>query len=432
MRQITQEYNSVGIIRNTSVIVPATLVILIGQIASMSDSSGLLLIDLGIVGIIALFLTEDNLFPFMLCLVAPNRILTYGPISAPTIIMLVGLFRNIKAACKFEKPFFISVFGLFGMSIFTGFLGDSMIFDAIKIIVVLRFLRIYTDCNNIQQSYICYVKYCAIGCLISGGISLIINPDSISDAGRFSLSQSGENVLGILCAILVVHFIAIAINGYFEKKGYLFIYSFALIGIGFLTGSRSFFLALAIGFLFLLFTIFLKFDLKSLARMLLICLIGVILCYSLVSSSSFISDYLSKILYRVNKLQGTDISNGRFTLWTQYINVLNDYPAHLLFGGLNPSDYGIENVAHNMIIEQVVSYGIIGSIFVISAYNCMLKCLQRESHSTIKILSVNSVPLIALLGAIMVSHTLLGVPQTIMLYFGVIGLYVHENVEVSR
>ena len=432
MRENTQALNSANVVRNIGVLVPTILVIFIGQISSMSNLSRVLLADLGIVGIIALILPEKNILPFMLCMIAPNRILTYGSISAPTIIMLVGILRNMKLACKFEKRFLVSVLGLFGISVFTGLFGKEMILDAIKIVVVLIFLRIYTDCDNIRQSYIRYIQYCALGCVLSGVISLVINPNSISDAGRFSLSGSGENVLGILCAVLVLHLVTIAIDDHQVRKGFLFIYCVFLIGIGFLTGSRSFFLAIAVGLLFLFFTIVVKLNIRAFAKMLIICIFAIILFYILYNYNGFINNYLSKILYRINKLKNTDVSNGRFTLWTQYINVLSNNTVHLLFGGMKPSDFGIKKVAHNMIIEQIVSFGIVGSCFIISAYSCMFKYLQRRSESIIKLISVNMAPIVALLGASMVSHTLLGVPQTIMLYLGVIGLYEQNNMEVSR
>ncbi len=429
MEERAQEFKIVKAGSNLGVLVWTAISIIIGQIANMSNSTGLLLIDLILVGIVSLFISEERILPFMLCLIAPNRILTYGPISAPTIIMMIGIFRNIKLAFKLEKQFFISIFGLICISIFTFFLGDAMLLDAIKIFVVLSFLRIYTDLDNIRYSYIKYVKYCALGCILSGIISLAINPSSISDAGRFSLSGSGENVLGILCATIILHFVTIAINEYQIRKSPLFIYSLILMGIGFLTGSRSFFLAIAIGMICLFLTILFKLDIRSLLKTLLICLVVVIFCYAVISSSEYIRDIFSKLIYRTNKLQNTDISNGRFSLWSQYLYVLNSNPVHLLFGGMNPSDYGINKVAHNMIIEQLASFGVIGSLFIISAYLSIFKYLRQNSGSKIKLVSAQIVPLIAFLGASMVSHTLLGVPQTMMLYLCAIGLFVSNSVE---
>ena len=75
--------------KRITLICVAIIVILIGQFAEVRGSNVLLLSAIVIATIYGMFCDISQLAGLVLLLVAPNRLLTYGPISAPAIIMLL-------------------------------------------------------------------------------------------------------------------------------------------------------------------------------------------------------------------------------------------------------------------------------------------------------------------------------------------------------
>ncbi|CYX69608.1 TPA: O-antigen ligase family protein [Streptococcus suis] len=407
---------------NIEILLLSAVIIFLGQIALKNDSNAILLIALIMVGFAAAILPQDNLMPFMLCMIAPNRLLTYGSISAPIIIILVALFKGNRYLHQ-PKKFFLSSMALIGYTIITLFIGESLIFDAIKIVAVLLFFIMYTNCQDIHTSYVRYTVFCSLGCLLSAGITLLINKNSISEAGRFTIKGSGQNVLGILCAIMAINLLVIVLNYVNKKKLFYVFLSTILCGIGFLTGSRSFLLAIGTGIFGLVIMMMVKLDFKRLFKIGFIISLVTFGAIFAVKFSSFINNYWDLIMYRVTKLQNVDVSNGRFDLWEQYITIFREQPIYFWFGGLSIDDSQVQYVAHNMIIEQIASFGVIGSIFILNLYISAVLVIKKYSKCDIKIFSFTVVPLIAFLGSSMVSHTILGIPQTTMLFLCIFSLF---------
>ena len=402
-----------------------TVIIVIGQMYVISDNNIYIFMALGITVLVSCILPLNTLIPFMLCLIAPNRVLTYGMISAPTIVMLVGIIRRASCVIKMKKNLFLGSFLLIEISIITSFLGEIQVFDAIKIIIVILFLSSYTEREFVEDTYVDYVKFCAVGCILSSIIAFIMNPSSISESSRFSLNGLGENTLGILCAVLIMNFIVIFINRC-ESGNLILIFIVALCGIGFLTGSRSFMLAVAIGLVGIIVSLILRLQIGSLVKVgsfFILIIVGVVV---LINTNDFINRYWTQILYRILKLQAQDISNGRYELWEQYINIFKSYPFHLWLGGVNAEVYGIQLVAHNMILEQLACFGIVGSLFITYIYCSAYMNIKNESYSYIEWKSHRIVPMVSLLVVSLVSHTLLGVPQTIMLFLSSLALLKKE------
>lgn len=416
---------------NIEILLFSAVIIIVGQLASNSKSDAILLGALFISILASFVLPQRALMPFMLCMIAPNRLLTYGPISAPTIIMLVGLLKKLNICRCQPKKFFLSAASLIGYTVVTMFIGESMVLDAIKIIVVLLFFILYTECEDIQSFYVKYVLFCSMGCLMSAGIAIMINPSSISDAGRFTVSGSGENVLGILCAIMAINILVIVLNNKVNKKIVCLSIAALLCAIGFLTGSRSFLLAIAMGIVGIIVMLIIKLEMKKLFKIGLIIVVAAIAALFVFKSSNFINNYWNQIMYRITKLQGVDVSNGRYDLWNQYVEIFKEHPVYLWLGGLGVGEYGLQYVAHNMIIEQIASFGIVGSIIILALYASVISIIGSYSCSYIKLFTFSIIPLVVLLGSSMVSHTLLGIPQTTMLFICVFALFNSKKMEAA-
>ena len=88
------------------IILYSIIVIFIGQIAKMNFLDSLVITALFCTLFFSIILPKNDLLLFMLCILSANRLLTYGPISAPTVVMLTALLRKIKMIRHVKKKFF--------------------------------------------------------------------------------------------------------------------------------------------------------------------------------------------------------------------------------------------------------------------------------------------------------------------------------------
>lgn len=401
---------------NLKIILCSIIIITIGQISYMNSSEGLAIVALLVCVFFSGILPIESLFPLMLCILPANRLLTYGPISAPTVIMLIALFRIVRTLVHIQKQVFGLCAMLIGYSTLTLFGGGKVFFDSIKIVVMLLFIYKCVDVSSIKISHYRYTIFCAIGCIFTSLIVLISNPASIIESSRFTFSKNGENVLGIMCAVIAINLFILLLEKKTSKRIMLIILVILLLGIGFMTGSRSFMLAVVIGIIGIIIMLILRMQVCSLLKTIALLVIGLIGAIFLVKTSDFINNYWNSIVYRVTKLQTVDVSNGRYEIWREYIEAFHQHPNYLWFGGLSVGTNGIKLEAHNMIIEQIAAYGIIGSVILVPLYYIIFKRIICESSSSVMWNTYRIVPLIVLLSISMVSHTLLGVPQTTMLF----------------
>lgn len=404
-------------------LIAAFAIILIGEFAEHGRTGILLSIAFLLTAVYSYLCEESQLFYFMLLLVAPNRILTLGPISAPSIVMLVGVFRMVLQKRFRIKPRFLFLsFLLLSVSLLTYINGASQLFSSAKIIIVLCFIYMYTETKHISQTYIELTEACATGCILTSLLTIAINPSSLYDSFRFSLTGSGgENVLGILCAIMALNLIYIVLYSDVNRLKYI-TYVGVLVIVGLLTGSRSALICLLIGFIGIFFISLFKRSFKQAFVLLLITFAIVIIGYYSMQGDNIISIYIERFIYRSQKRANNDISNGRYELWAQYIDVFKNNSRILFFGGMDIKKYGINIVAHNMIIEQLACYGIIGSIILVSLYLGVLSGIKELGGAKYRLVSSATVPMIALLIVSFFSHTLLGIPQTMMLLICALGI----------
>lgn len=395
----------------------ATFIIILGQISIFFDSSAVLIIALTVSVLVAIKIDQNEFVPFMLLLIAPNRSLTFGPISAPTIIMLIGVLRSLNGVTlKISKNFFIYILVFFGYCVATTGIGESQVLSAFKIVVVLLFIWIYWSRDEIEKLYVKYVKCCSFGCIISTVIALFFNPSFLSESTRFSISDNGgENVLGIICGVMALHLLCIFLTEKGQEKGSAVMAVF-LIAIGLITGSRSFLMVLGIGVFSIITISFFKLNIKRLGKILILMVFVAGIGILILSTNDFLSEYMDQLVYRINKLATQDISNGRYEIWKQYLALFKQNNIYFWFGNMDLTENGVIYVAHNMLLEQIASIGIIGSFIISALYISTYLHIIRKSKSYIIWFSEKIVPFIGFIIVSFVSHTLLGVPQTIMLY----------------
>ena len=396
------------------------IIIVLGILADEAKSNIILALGLVITCVVSLVVKADLLIPLVFLLIAPNRLLTLGPISAPTIVMIVGVMRE---GFRIRKTLFMQSMILIIYSVATMFIGKPVLFDSLKTIVVLIFLEEFSKTLEIQKQFSLCVKSAVFGCGLSFVLALASDFEAIKESNRFALTENGQNVFGITCAVLIVSLIVDILDTSNDKKCGVAnknISAFLLVIMGILTGSRSFLLAVAVGVIIVIAVEIKKIDVRNVVRLMLLGIALVIVLAFLYAQNDLIRNYVNSFVYRMEKLQRTDISNGRFELWMQYITVLIEEPQYLWFGNLNPIDFGIDLVAHNMILEQIADFGAIGSAIIFIMYLSAFQRIACDANCVINYGRL-AAPLAALLSASMVSHSLLGVPQTMMLYMCFIG-----------
>lgn len=403
----------------------AILVIVMGQLSNLLHAEWIILLAFALVSIIAFKCPRNLLIPLMLFFLAPNRILTYGAISVPTIVIVISIVRCIKNI-KVDAWFFVNSLGLVLLTIISANYGSSMILDAFKVILLLLFLQSYSE-SDIEKFYTICIEKCAYGCISSFVIAIILNPNSIINVSRFSLTSSGENVLGILAGVLFVNLVYII---FIKKPECLFKYyclSVSVLCIGLLTGSRSFFMEVGISLIGLILWLLICGKWRLLSKTIAFILLVSTSLYIFYNNNLQIYNYIEGLIYRITKLQSSDVSNGRFDIWEQYAYVFSNYPIYLVLGGLDVNTFAIDFVAHNMIIEQVASYGIIGSILITIIYFKTFQIIKFKSLSEFVLSDGSFISLLSFLAVSMVSHTLLGVPQTSMLFMCLISIYKNKR-----
>ena len=397
---------------------------LLGHLAEAHNSELCLVAALALTLIYASTCNNEQLASFMLLLVAPNRLLTLGPISAPALVMLVGVVRmSMGGKSKISREALICSILILTTSILAAINGRSQLLSSIKVLIVLCFIRMYFPSTRPTKRYIEYVENCSLGCIITSTLALVINPRLLTENVRFSLTGSGgENVLGILCAVMIINLLIIVFYRNDQRKVVHVASAISLLLVCFLTGSRTAFLCLIIGIIGICVLACIKLQFKHAFYLILLVVAVGGLAHLILNGNEVVTDYVQRLVYRTQKLANSDISNGRFEIWKAYFEVLKSNPRILWFGGMNQASFGINIVAHNMILEQLVEYGIIGSFLILILYCVTYSDVINASDSRARALSEGMVPVIALLVASMFSHTLIGIPQTMMLFVSAYGL----------
>lgn len=192
------------------------------------------------------------------------------------------------------------------------------------------------------------------------------------------------------CAILIIMDISLLSVLYYYKdiKFEFWILLAVLVPLGFLTYSKSYFLAIAL--LLVMLIIFVIFPKSKALGLFVTLLFGILV--ALVISGKFAM--INTILER---FEVGDITSGRDDLNADYIRYINENIDVFFFGeGIAVDRFvGAKNNVHNLYIETLFNIGFIGSILF---YTTIILCLKHSSKDGIKPKRkiVNFIPLIFL------------------------------------
>ena len=96
-----------------------------------------------------------------------------------------------------------------------------------------------------------------------------------------------------------------------------------------------------------------------------------------------------------------------------------------LIEGITTQTSSVSNMAHNMLIEQITMYGIIGTILVLLLYISSAMRIRRSVNDVLKKCKIKyAVCIILVFAAGMVSHIITSVLVTTELYLGIMQFFV--------
>ena len=318
----------------------------------------------------------------------------------------------------------------------------EFIYKFIQVATILIIPLLWTTIN-LKKSDIVNAIYCFVSGILICALSLLwqsierygwavvvggqnrLGMDLDMDGANMSTSLN-TNVLAILMVCVVVLSFVL---GYCKKMPRGFIaFNFVLAFIVILTTlSRGGILKLGIFLVFyVLFCIKGKFAFTK--RITLVALITVVVMYAFIK----LPDIGSGLMYRLTNV--SDITNGRIELNEECLSAWMDN-LYSIFFGYGAQNYltavsTLKNSAHNMVVDVLVSWGLVGLMTIVGWYYYLYKAYIKRT---------NAEPLrIALLPAVMYIISLqdgqfltVETPFMILSFFFIIG-NLFSSVEMSR
>lgn len=280
-----------------------------------------------------------------------------------TYLTIVLALKLIIKKQKIEKRFLILWMLLFAIQVVGCNLNwGTLIKQASVLLLVYGYFHC---CKNItKQIVLNFGIGVLISCFAANMTSVfsnlhaylrVIRAYEISlDTYRFTALYSDPNYLSKTLIVLCISLFVLIQQKEISPRYYVFIA--LLIGFGFQTISKSFFLMLIV-MVILFFAILIRTGHwgTALAIILFCAIVVVLFMYGRIS-------VFDSFLERITSTN--DVTTGRTEIWKDYISILFSNPVNLLFG------FGIGStpkyMAHNTYLDLLYNYGTFGSIVFIA------------------------------------------------------------------
>ena len=383
--------------------------------------------------ILAAILGGNRVSLIYVAIALPNtKCLTLVGASDAVIICFVSVVFRILSEKKVPKNVFLmaGLHVLFGLTIVMRY--DSITYGIvfpIKMMSVLMFYYYNATDLRMDHSRVELKRFCSIwgisyglGIIAALGTSVVV----LADSGRLNVAKNDPNMLAVEAVFVLAYIMVI----YFEENSISNLMFYILValmsGVCLLSGSRMGIILLA-GTVVFTVCVKLKHIRKTMPLLFLLLICGLFFVYS-----SFGNSMIDTLLARsASMVERGDISNGRFEIWREYIDVLNKNPICWLLGMGDFSFEGLTMQAHNVLLEDLSAYGIIGMLTVYPLYIliiCSIKQglqggVQRKGRRNIFLWLPFLVPIV---GSV-VLHSLTNVINTTMLLMGALLPYLYSK-----
>lgn len=414
-----------------------TIVVLLAQISEKSHSNAIMMIGYLMALLLAFISDQSMLMAMNLFFLSDNSILDVGGISIQLVIMCIYLIRFsiLRRRAIYGRTFWAGIL-IAAYSIIYIKLGVGYVLQGVKLAIMIVFMTAYLSEKGAvtKNNYEKQLSFAVMGVFLSVVAAICVNPTMLLSS-RIALSEdSNWNLLGILSALLFSHSFMMLFAEKTHGKRYI-LYSALMAVCALITTSRTALLVVAIG---AIWTLLFVNENGAVARKGIIFFV-IILILALIANGTIQVSFVDKLVDRIINPRRGDVSNGRFTLWVGYINYLKQHINVLWFGygkslieGITTSTSSLSNVAHNIFIEQITMYGIVGTCIVGNLYlSSILRIIRMSSgrRLTFKKKFILNILLVFVSG--MFSHVITSVLVTTELYLGLMQ-YIALNIKEKK
>jgi len=369
--------------------------------------------------------TESALL-YIVLVIPSTRSMEIAGVSVAVWVCLLYLIKRIfvnRGSLHMEILLPMGVYLIYCLQYYYRF--ESVMYGflhPVKMLIVLVFLYEYAIDDKSYLNKISKISKILFGWLSGAVLALLPVLMTTNVVGRIQAFNNDSNILSVQTVFILSCASVLLMKN--NKVMSFFSYTVVVVvsmAICLICGSRNGFLLLLILFASM---IVLNLNDKRLVRSIAI-LVTIIFLITIALNTSFVQMYISGIQHRLDLLeQSGNVSNGRFDIWNEYLSVFGNNLWLWFFGLGTYSNYGLTQMAHNMFLEDISSYGIIGMLILASVYARVFFTVYKINMSLRnyggrpRLFGI--IPFtIPLIGGLTL-HSMTSLPNTMMLYLGVV------------
>ncbi|MEK4091557.1 MULTISPECIES: O-antigen ligase family protein [unclassified Viridibacillus] len=360
-----------------------------------------------------LFISPDHAFAVLISLV-PNLAVMFIPIpglSVPIINVLIGIALFKVLISNFKKP--INKSYLFIIGLFIAYEWSHIFYYDIKSIILLfswsfaiLYVSLYFFYSLKSYNHKVVIIYSIAGVLISifyGTLDFFENYGTLMSNNatiRFKGGAGDPNYFSMY--VMISLFLLLYLVKRETNKFYKFLYPLLfvfLVAFGVLSLSRMFLLVISLLLVLLLIKIIFRLKKNKKILFFIMSVIGFLVLFSIFFISEFTS-ILNLLLSRFTDFidDPSALTSNRNVLAEQYIELLMSDTKDMIFG-MGIQDYhlrsGIQLQAHNIILELLVVWGLVGFLVFILFIATFLK-FSNVSRFNVKNDFISWLPIICM------------------------------------
>lgn len=332
-------------------------------------------------------------------LVPAQRFVSFGGFTLVNVVLFYLFFQMLAAnAIKIRSSVLlfsvVSLIFLLMVSVFFQSAYSAVVY--IKLVLTMLIMS-GVVCGADYGDRLRIVLFYLIGASLFALLPVFLLPPG--DSVRENWGEvNNPNYVAVLCAfslsvVLVMRRHLLVDNKFF----YLLVLLF--VSLGMLTLSRTFLVSLLVLSAYFIFISFAKFSIKFFCGMLALLLMLV----SLFLFDEGLNGVLLGLIDRVANPRAGDATGGRLDIWLEYYKYFDSNPLALLVGSDGEAVAGGMS-AHNAVIEDLYTYGILGALLVYATVGLFILL----SYGNTLAYKVFILPLFVLLLSRMFSHSFLG------------------------
>lgn len=412
---------------NSGIMLALSGAIVLAGISERFHTSYFEYISILIVVVLLLNKSQKYFIYAIVFLMAGGDLMTLLGIGIPTILAIVSVLKEIFWYRRpVNRRFLISSLAVLLYSGLFLIQGDLYAFAMLAKVVILLYCLIASICDaeDLAAHVKWMVRYFVVGTSITVVSALVIHPYFLRGM-RWAISENtGVNltavVLGLMFTICLIWFV--------KEKNVATLYVGAIVAaIGvLLTGSRAGILLVGVSVAWMMLYVLAFGNVKLKKYFLTLAIAAFIGLVIFIILNAGVRETLLYMVKKIVSPKGGDISNGRFTLWEEYINTWGKDTFWIFWGAGTYTNMGFKSMAHNMIIEQLTQLGIIGNILIINLYYITYVTIKKNWNKKMQRMSYSFMPAVLVINifvAGMTGHSFLSIINTTIFWLGVLLMF---------